>query len=181
MIALDWWNGNRSILADSSLSGLLLGYTLQTKPEEIYRTLLESTAFGARRIIDAFKSSGMEIYEVYACGGLPQKNRLLMQIYADVTGCEIKIAASTQTGALGAAMFGAVAAGVARGGYNSLDAAAVHMARVREESFRPIPEQAAVYETLYQEYVRLHDYFGRGGTDVMHTLKQFKRSGGPTA
>ncbi|MGG4033210.1 ribulokinase [Paenibacillus cisolokensis] len=174
LLALDWWNGNRSVLMDANVSGLLLGCTLQTKPEEIYRALLEATAFGTRRIIEAFADSGVEISELYACGGLPQKNRLLMQIYADVTGREIKIADSVQTAALGAAMFGAVAAGSAAGGYDSIVEAADHMARVRKETFKPIPAHTEVYEQLYREYVALHDYFGRGGNDVMKRLKAIR-------
>ncbi|MEI7026940.1 ribulokinase [Paenibacillus sp. y28] len=174
LLALDWWNGNRSVLVDTDLTGLLVGYTLLTKPEEIYRALLEATAFGTRKIVDAFHSSGVEVQELYACGGLPQKNRLLMQIYADVTNREIKIADSKQTPALGAAMFGAVAAGSAKGGYDSIVDAAQKMARVREETFKPIPENVAVYEKLYQEYTSLHDYFGRGGNDVMKRLKAIK-------
>lgn len=174
LLALDWWNGNRSVLMDANVSGLLLGCTLQTKPEEIYRALLEATAFGTRRIIEAFADSGVEIGELYACGGLPQKNRLLMQIYADVTGREIKIADSVQTAALGAAMFGAVAAGSAAGGYDSIVEAADHMARVRKETFKPIPAHTEVYEQLYREYVALHDYFGRGGNDVMKRLKAIR-------
>jgi len=174
LLALDWWNGNRSVLVDTDLTGLLIGCTLLTKPEEIYRALLEATAFGTRKIVDAFHSNGVEVNELYACGGLPQKNRLLMQIYADVTNREIKVAASKQTPALGAAMFGAVAAGAAAGGYDSIVDAAKKMARVREESFKPIPENVAVYEKLYQEYSKLHDYFGRGENDVMKRLKKMK-------
>jgi len=174
LVALDWWNGNRSVLVDTNLTGVIVGLTLLTKPEEIYRALLEATAYGTRTIIDAFQSSGVPVNEVYACGGLPQRNRLLMQIYADVTNREIKVADSKQTPAVGAAMFGAVAAGSARGGYDSVVDAAKAMARVREESFRPIPANVAVYERLYQEYRRLHDYFGRGGNDVMKRLKALK-------
>lgn len=174
LLALDWWNGNRSVLVDTDLTGLLLGCTLLTKPEEIYRALLEATAFGTRKIVDAFHENGVEVNELYACGGLPQKNRLLMQIYADVTNREIKIAASKQTPALGAAMFAAVAAGSAGGGYDSIVDAAKKMARVREETFKPIPDNVAVYEKLYQEYSKLHDYFGRGGNDVMKRLKAIK-------
>ncbi|WP_127585087.1 ribulokinase [Paenibacillus koleovorans] len=175
LLALDWWNGNRSVLADAGLSGLLVGLTLQTKPEEIYRALLESAAFGTRRIIEAFESAGIAVDEICACGGLPQKNELLMQIYADVTGREIRIAASTQTAALGAAMLGTVAAGASAGGYDSLQDAAAHMAHVRETSFRPNPMHREAYEALYREYVALYDYFGRGGNDVMKRLKAIKR------
>lgn len=174
LVALDWWNGNRSVLVDTNLTGVVVGYTLLTKPEEMYRTLLEATAFGTRTIIDAFHNNGVPVDEVYACGGLPQKNALLMQIYADVTNREIKVADSKQTPAVGAAMFGAVAAGAAKGGYDSVVDAAKAMARVREETFKPIPENVAVYERLYAEYRTLHDYFGRGANDVMKRLKALK-------
>ncbi|MFD0682758.1 MULTISPECIES: ribulokinase [unclassified Paenibacillus] len=176
LLALDWWNGNRSVLVDTDLTGLLIGCTLLTKPEEIYRALLESTAFGTRKIVDAFQDNGVEVHELYACGGLPQKNRLLMQIYADVTNREIKIADSKQTPALGAAMFGAVAAGAAQGGYDTIVEAAQKMARVRKDTYKPIPENVAVYELLYQEYSKLHDYFGRGENDVMKRLKAIKET-----
>ena len=174
LVALDWWNGNRSVLVDADLTGVIVGCTLLTKPEEIYRALLEATAYGTRKIVEAFDSNGVEVKELYACGGLPQKNRLLMQIYADVTNREIKVAASRQTPAVGAAMFAAVAAGSAAGGYDSIVEAAKKMARVREESFKPIPENAAIYDRLYKEYTALHDYFGRGGNDVMKRLKALK-------
>ncbi|WP_077624537.1 ribulokinase [Sediminibacillus massiliensis] len=174
LLALDWWNGNRSVLVDTELSGLLVGATLQTKPEEIYRALLEATAFGTRKIVDAFHQNGVPVDELYACGGLPQKNQLLMQIYADVTNRKIKIADSKQTPALGAAMFGAVAAGSDNGGFDSIMEAAGIMGRVREDVIEPIPENVEVYENLYQEYNKLHDYFGRGQNDVMKTLKNIK-------
>ncbi|MEC0265849.1 ribulokinase [Paenibacillus anseongense] len=174
LLALDWWNGNRSVLVDTELNGLILGYSLLTKPEEVYRSLLEATAFGTRKIVDAFHNNGVEVQELYACGGLPQKNRLLMQIYADVTNREIKVADSKQTPALGAAMFGAVAAGAANGGYDSIVDAAQKMARVRKDTFKPIPENVVVYEKLYQEYSKLHDYFGRGENDVMKRLRAIR-------
>lgn len=171
LLALDWWNGNRSILVDTDLSGVIVGYSLHTKPEEIYRSLLEATAFGTRKIMDSFQDSGIIIDEIYACGGLPQRNRLLMQIYADVTRREIKIAASTQTPALGASIFGAVAAGSIRGGYNSVEEAAKNMTHLRDEIIRPIQGNCVVYDQLYLEYCKLHDYFGRGINDVMKRLK----------
>ncbi|MEC0306066.1 ribulokinase [Paenibacillus lautus] len=176
LLALDWWNGNRSVLVDTDLTGLMLGMTLLTKPQEIYRTLLEATAFGTRKIVDAFHENGVAVDVLYACGGLPQKNRLLMQIYADVTNREIVVADSKQTPALGAAMFAAVAAGQAQGGYDSIIDAAEKMARVKEETFKPIPEHVEVYEQLYQEYSKLHDYFGRGENDVMKRLKRIKQT-----
>ena len=174
LIALDWWNGNRSVLVDTELGGLILGMTLQTKPEEIYRSLLEATAFGTKTIIDAFINSDIEVNELYACGGLPQKNKLLMQIYADVTNLPIKIADSKQTPALGAAMFAAVAAGKASGGYDSIIEAAENMARVKDEVINPIPENVYVYGKIYEEYKRLHDYFGRGENHVMKRLKELR-------
>ncbi|TSB48451.1 ribulokinase [Alkalicoccobacillus porphyridii] len=174
LLALDWMNGNRSVLVDTDLSGLILGLTLQSKPEEIYRALLESTAFGTKKIIDAFNDNGIHIEEVYACGGLPQKNKLLMQMYADVTNLEIKVSAASQTPALGAAMFAAVAAGEEMGGFESITQAAQTMSRVRDETFKPIPENHQIYQKLYEEYTQLHDYFGRGENDVMKRLRALK-------
>lgn len=174
LLALDWWNGSRSVLMDADLSGVILGLTLQTKPEEIYRALLEATAFGTRAIIEAFTESGVEVQELYACGGLPQRNRLLMQIYADVTGKEIKVADTVQTAAFGAAMFGAVAAGKERGGFESIVEAAEAIARVREETFKPIEANVRVYDQLYKEYKGLHDYLGRGENGVLKRLKALK-------
>lgn len=174
LLALDWWNGNRSVLVDTDLSGLLLGMTLQTKPEEIYRTLLESTAFGTRKIVDAFTENGLEVNELYVCGGLPHKNELLMQIYADVTNRVIKVADSYQTPALGAAMFGAVAAGAVNGGFDTILDATKKMARIKDEVIKPIPENVVIYEKIYQEYAKLHDYFGRGENDVMKRLRAIR-------
>jgi L-ribulokinase len=174
LLALDWWNGNRSVLVDVDLTGLLLGATLSTKPEEIYRALIEATAYGTRVIIEAFENYGVPVYELVACGGLPEKNKLLMQIYSDVTGREFKVAASAQTSALGSAMFGAVAAGKAAGGYDTIFEAARHMARLKDEVYRPNLEAKKVYDQLYAEYVRLHDYFGRGENNVMKTLKAIR-------
>ncbi|MCX6037354.1 MAG: ribulokinase [Chloroflexi bacterium] len=174
LLALDWWNGNRSVLVDVDLTGLLLGATLATNAEEIYRALIEATAYGTRVIVDTFQQNGVPIRELVACGGLPEKNKLLMQIYADVTGREIKVTASKQTPALGSAMFGAVAAGKAAGGYDSIYDAAQTMAHLKAETFKPIHENQKVYEKLFAEYLRLHDYFGRGENNVMKTLKKIK-------
>lgn len=174
LLALDWWNGNRSVLVDTELSGLLIGATLQTKPEEIYRALIEATAFGTRKIVDAFHQNGVPVEELYACGGLPQKNKLLLQIYADVTNRTIKVADSKQTPALGAAMFGAIAAGKERGGFDHVVDAAEQMARIKEETIEPIPEHVEIYEELYKEYSTLHDYFGRGENQVMKRLKALR-------
>jgi len=174
LLALDWWNGNRSVLVDADLTGLLIGATLATKPEEIYRALIEATAYGTRIIIESFQNNGVPIHELVACGGLPEKNKLLMQIYADVTGLPIKVSASNQTSALGSAMFGAVAAGEDLGGYDSIYQAAKAMAHLKDEMYVPNPKNQEVYEKLYAEYVVLHDYFGRGANDVMKRLKAIK-------
>ncbi|MCD6519683.1 MAG: ribulokinase [Anaerolineae bacterium] len=174
LLALDWWNGNRSILVDVDLTGLLLGATLATKPEEIYRALIEATAYGTRIIIETFEESGVAVNELVAAGGLPERNKLLMQIYADVTGREIKVVGTSQAGALGSAMHGAVAAGPALGGYRDIREAAAKMAHLKDVVYRPIPEHKRVYDQLYAEYVTLHDYFGRGANDVMKRLKRLR-------
>lgn len=176
LLALDWWNGNRSTLVDSDLTGMIVGMTLQTKPEEIYRALIEATAYGARKIIEAFKDSGVEVNEVFACGGLAQKSPFLMQVYSDVFNMDIKIADSTQTPALGAALYGAVAAGSQRGGYDSIAEASEKMAKVKEGYYQPIAENAHLYEELFDEYTRLYHYFGCGENNVMKTLKKIKIS-----
>ncbi|MFY9177370.1 MAG: ribulokinase [Caldicoprobacterales bacterium] len=175
LIALDWWNGNRSVLVDADLTGLIIGCTLLTKPEEIYRALIEATAYGTRMIIDTFEESGVPVKEIYAAGGIAHKNPFLMQIYSDVTNREIRISASTQAAALGSAMFGAVAAGKERGGYDSIVDAAREMARLKDVVYRPVQENVEVYNKLYSEYKILHDYFGRGTNDVMKRLKVIKR------
>ena len=174
LVALDWWNGNRSVLVDADLTGVMLGMTLLTKPEEIYRALIEATAYGTNMIIETFEKSGVPINELYACGGIAEKNELMMQIYADVTNKELRISASQQTVALGSAMFGAVAAGSEKGGYDSIYDASKKMSKVKESYYKPIPENVAVYKKLYDEYKILHDYFGRGGNDVMKRLKSIK-------
>jgi len=174
LLALDWWNGNRSVLVDVDLTGLLLGATLATRPEEIYRALIEATAYGTRVIIEAFEANGVAVNEIVAAGGLPERNRMLMQIYADVTGREFKVVGTAQAGALGSAMHGAVAAGAAAGGYDTIADAAARMARLQDTVYRPIAAHEAVYDRLYAEYVRLHDYFGRGENDVMKRLKTLR-------
>ena len=182
LLALDWWNGNRSVLVDADLTGLLVGATLATKPEEIYRALIEATAYGTRIIIETFEENGVPVHEMVACGGLPEKNPLLMQIYADVTGRPFKVSASSQTSALGSAMFGAVAAGAEAGGYATIADASLAMARLKDRVFEPIEANRVAYDPLYREYVKLHDYFGRGGNNVMKTLKALRsqaRAGRP--
>lgn len=171
LLALDWWNGCRSVLMDSELSGLLVGATLGTRPHEIYRAMIEATAFGTRRIIQAFTSQGVPIRRLVACGGLAKKNPLLMQIYADVTGRPIHVAASEQTCALGAAMHGAVAAGF----YADIRQAARRMAWLEPVSYRPQRKHQKVYDQLYAEYLRLHDFFGRDPRSPMKLLRRLRK------
>lgn len=175
LLCLDWWNGNRSVLVDADLTGLMVGLTLGTRPHEMYRALLESTAFGTYKIIRTFEEHGCPVEELYACGGLSVNAPLLMQIFADVTNRTIRVAASDQAVALGAAMWGAVAAGKSAGGHGSIDEAARCMARLRDTAYRPDAEAHAAYRRLYAEYERLHDLFGRGGDAVMKNLKAIKR------
>ena len=174
LLALDWWNGNRSVLVDAELGGLLIGASLATVPEAIYRALIEATAYGTRVIIETFEAHGVPVHEIVACGGLADKSPLIMQIYADVTCRPIRLSASDQTPALGSAMFGAVAAGAAAGGHDTIQAAARAMARLKDLVYEPDPASVAVYDQLYREYVRLHDYFGRGENDVMKTLRRLR-------
>jgi L-ribulokinase len=174
LLALDWWNGNRSILVDAELSGVMFGMTLQTLPEEMYLALIESTAFGTRMIIEAFTRSGVPVDELYACGGIAEKNARLMQIYADVTGRKISIGRSSQSPALGSAMFGAVAAGKTRGGYDTIEDAARVIGGVKDVSYVPDARNHAIYDRLYAEYARLHDLFGRGGDLAVKNLRAIR-------
>jgi len=176
LVALDWWNGNRSVLVDADLTGVILGCTLLTKPEEIYRALIEATAYGTRMIVETFRNNGVPISQLFAAGGIAEKDEMLMQIYSDVTNMEIRISASAQTPGLGSAMFGAVAAGKARGGYDSIVDAAKAMSKIKDKYYKPIPANVAVYDKLYAEYRELHDYFGRGENNVMKRLKEIKKS-----
>ncbi len=160
LMALDWNNGNRCVLVDVRLSGLLLGQTLHTEAHEIYRALIESTAFGALTIIRRIEEYGVPVREIVNCGGLAVKNELLMQVYADVTGRPMKLAAGDQTCALGAAIFGAVAAGAKQGGFATVQEAQGKLSRVREKVYLPDPQRQAVYAEMYALYRTLHDAFG---------------------
>lgn len=175
LLALDWWNGNRSILCDYDLTGLIIGLTIASKPEEIYRALIESTAYGTRRIIDSFEENGLTVERVFACGGISKKNKLFMQIYADVLNREIRIARSSQTPALGSAIFGAVAAGSLLGGYDSVEEAARSMGGTSNTIYSPNQENVKIYNELYSEYKILHDYFGRGENNVMKRLRKYRK------
>jgi L-ribulokinase len=163
LLGLDWHNGNRTVLVDQRLTGLLVGMSLHTTPAEIYRALIESTAFGARVIVDRFEEYGVKVERIVNCGGISAKNPLVMQIYADVMGRPLAISRSAQTCALGAAIAGAVVAGEARGGHASFEAAVEAMTGVLDERFEPIPEHVRVYDRLYAQYRKLHDSFGRPG------------------
>lgn len=170
LIALDWHSGNRSVLVDHELSGLMIGATLTTKAEEGYRALLESTAFGTRKIVETFRESGIPVTEFIVAGGLI-KNQFLMQLYCDVTRLPLSILDSEQGPALGSAIHAAVAAGE----YANVRAASEAMGRVQKAMYLPNEERAAQYDRLYAEYESLHDYFGRGQNNVMKRLKAMKR------
>jgi L-ribulokinase len=169
LIALDWNNGNRSVLVDHELSGLIVGLTLGTRAEDVYRALIEATAFGTRKIIETFEASGLPVRELIVAGGL-LKNPVIMQIYADVTRRSLHLIDSEQGPALGSAMHAAVAAGA----YPDIYAAAAAMGKVRRDVYAPDEARAGAYDALYAHYSTLHDHFGRGGDDVMHALRHIR-------
>ena len=170
LVALDWWNGNRSILSDSGLTGLILGLTLRTRPEEIYLALLEATAYGTRVITDQYEKLGLPITECFASGGISRKNALAMQIYADVLNRPVAVIGTDQASAVGAAIFAAAAAGEEAGGYGNVHEAAEAMKQPPSCVYQPKPDRVKAYDKLYAEYHALYDWFGRGGNDVMHRL-----------
>jgi L-ribulokinase len=170
LIALDWQGGNRSVLVDAELSGVVLGQTLATRPEDTYRALLEATAFGTRTIIEAFESSGVPVTEFVVAGGL-LTNAFLMQVYADVCRRPLSMIDSAQGPALGSAIYAAVAAGA----HPDVTTAATAMGKVRRNAYVPDPQRADAYDALYAEYLQLHDHFGRGGNDVLHRLRALRR------
>ncbi|WP_198420994.1 ribulokinase [Cryobacterium sp. TMT1-2-2] len=176
LVALDWHSGNRSVLVDHELSGLVIGMTLTTRPEEIYRALLEATAFGTRAIVETFNDSHVPVTEFIVAGGL-LKNAFLMQIYSDILRMPISTIASDQGPALGAAIHAAVAAGA----YPDVRAAGEKMGKLNKNVYVPNEASSAAYDELFAEYTRLHDYFGRGENDVMHRLKALKRRATVTA
>lgn len=166
LLVLDWFNGNRSVLADYDLSGMILGLTLSTRPEEIYRAIIEATAFGAKMIIDAFDEGGVRVDSVYASGGIALKDAMMMQIFADVTGREIRVAGTTQAGALGSAIYASVAANI----HEDMSRAVKAMSKPAIHVYKPIEENVKAYEPLFEEYKTLHDYFGRGENNVMKRI-----------
>jgi L-ribulokinase len=167
LIALDWHSGNRSVLVDHELTGVILGLTLSTRAEDVYRALIEATAFGTRKIIESFEENGVPVRELFVAGGL-LKNPVIMQIYADVTRHNLHLIQSDQGPALGSAMHAAVAAGA----YEDIKAASEAMGKVERDVYEPDEARAKAYDPLYAHYVRLHDHFGRGGDDVMHELRR---------
>jgi len=175
LVALDWWNGNRSVLGDADLSGVIAGLSLQTTREELYRALLESVAFGARTIVDNFESHGLPVRRLVVCGGIAEKSALLMQLFADVTGREVDIAGSPQVPARGAALFGAVAAGAARGGFDDIVSAVTTLSPEPARRYAPDPASGAVYDELYAVYRHLHDHLGRDEVKWLHHLKSLRR------
>lgn len=170
LLVLDWHNGNRSVLVDHELSGLVVGETLATRPEDVYRAVIEATAFGTRTIVEAFDRAGVPVREFVVAGGL-MRNALVMQIYADVLRRPLSVIGSDQGPALGSAIHAAAAAGA----YPDVRAAAAVMGRKQEAVWRPDPAASAVYDELFEEYTRLHDYFGRGENKVMRRLRAIRR------
>lgn len=170
LLALDWWSGNRSVLKNDGLSGLLIGLNLQTRPEEIYRALIESTAYGLRVIVENYEANGVSIGDICAAGGIALKNPMLMQIYADVLGRTLTVSGCSQAGARGCALYAAVAAGI----FSDIQEAAEKNALPAVATYSPIPENREIYDKLFAEYKKLHDYFGRENP-VMDTLAQLQK------
>ena len=169
IIALDWWNGNRALPCRSGLAGCIIGINLSTKPEHIFRALVEATAYGARKITDNFRKYGLAIDSIHAAGGIAEKNPFVMQLYADIMDMEIKISGSPQAVALGAAITGEVAGGA----YDSLTVAAECMGKLKDITYKPNPDNRGIYDALYEEFCRLYDYFGREN-DTMNNIKLYK-------
>lgn len=172
VLALDWWNGNRSILVDSRLSGMFMGMTLTTKPEELYRALLEAGAFATRMIVENYRKHGIQVDRMIATGGIAAKNPLLMQMMADVLHFPIQLAMTRQAGALGSAIAAASAAGSERGGYDSFIQASEKMGSKTEKTYYPDPEVGKAYDHLFELYRQCYELFGTG-TTIMHDLKSF--------
>jgi L-ribulokinase len=175
LLALDWWNGCRTPLVDAELSGLIVGLTVTTQPHEIYRALLEAAAFGTRRVIETFEAGGVPVHEVHACGGLAERNPLLLQLTADIVGREVLAARVQHASAVGSAIYAAAAAGGTAGGYDSMDEAVRRMGGQERVAYRPRPAEQRAYEALYHDYLSLAHHFGEGGTDIMRELRARRR------
>ncbi len=176
LVALDWWNGNRTILGDADLSGVIAGLTLATTPAEIYRALLESVACGTRRIVENFIEHDVAIAEIVACGGIAERSVLMMQLLADVTGLSVTIPASSQIPARGAALCGAIAAGSARGGFDDFATAVSELRPAMSRRYEPMPQHHATYDEIYSVFGSLHDELGREHVEWLHHLKQIRRA-----
>ena len=174
LLALNWWNGNRNVLVDSALSGMFLGMNLTTKPEDLLRALIEATAFGTRVIVETYLKNGVTVKHFVAGGGIARKDPFTMQLFADVLKLDIHVAESKQIPALSGAIFAAIAAGKEAGGYDTYDEACDRMGSPIYTVYHPNPEASAVYDRIYKEYLTLHDYFGRGGNNVMKTLRAIR-------
>lgn len=172
LLALDWWNGNKTPYVDGELRGTILGLNLRTTPAEIYRALIESTAFGTRMIMEIFEAAGVEIKEIVASGGIANKNPLFMQIYADVLGKPIKLADSDQTAALGSAIYAALAAGKEKGGHDSYEEAVRSMSRQKEPGYQPCERHTKIYDRLYAEYCKLGKRLNDGEDSILHKLRE---------
>lgn len=173
LVALDWWNGNRSVLADYSLSGVMVGMTLATKPEEMYRALIEATAYGMRVIVENFEDNGVPVSKIYATGGIANKNAMLMQIYADVTRKPCRIVRSAAGPGLGMAIFAAAAAGSKNGGYDTVSEACERMGGCSEVVYTPNEDNAKRYDALYAVYRELHDRYGKENK-LLKTLRSIR-------
>jgi len=171
LVALDWWNGNRSVLGDADLGGMIAGFSLATKSYEIYRALLESIAFGTRRIIENFTSEGIDLHELVAVDGLAHKSPLLMQLYADICQLPVTVRQSQEIPARGAALFGAVADGKERGGFASIAEAVAVLAPTVIRRYEPNVRHATQYEEMYAIYRSLYEYLGREQVDLLPRLK----------
>ncbi|MGA3352909.1 MAG: ribulokinase [Acidimicrobiales bacterium] len=174
LVALDWWNGNRTILGDADLSGVIAGLTLATTPIEIYRALLESVAFGTRRIIENFVEHDVAIDEIVACGGIAERSALMMQLLADVTGLPVTIPDSSQIPARGAAVTGAIAAGSARGGFDDFATAVSELRPAMSRRYEPSARSHVTYDKVYSVFRSLHDALGRDHVEWLHRLKQIR-------
>ena len=170
LVALDWHSGNRSVLVDHSLTGVLVGMTLATRPEEVYRALVEATAFGTRTIIEAFTTAGVPVHDLTIGGGMV-RNPFVLQVYADVLNRPLRVVDTEHSCAVGAAIHAAVAAGA----HPDVHAASAAMGRVRPDTVAPDPHRAAAYDALFEVYTELHDHFGRGGTDSLHRLRALRQ------
>ncbi len=170
LLALDWFNGNRSVLMDAGLTGMIMGLTLRTQPEDIYRALAEAAAYGARMIIDSFREEGLNVDKLLVTGGISQKNRMMMQIYADVLDMPVRVLPSSHGSALGSAIAGAVAAGC----YDTVQDAIRHMAPKEDRVYQPDPESRQIYERLYRLYAKLYRTYGQDGHSVMKELLSIK-------